>query len=108
MNSEKNNKIEQILNSVDQIERVEAPSFFYTRLKAKMEKGLPSESNVRSWVFRPAFAFAALLLVILINAAVFLKGTVSDKVAPATETEMFQSIASEYSINSNLTYEINQ
>lgn len=108
MNTEKNNNPDQILNSFDNINRAEMPGFFYTRLKARMEKELTSKPQVRSWVFRPAFAFVALVLVILINISVFLKDKLSDKETTATETEVLQSIASEYNINSNLTYEINQ
>jgi len=108
MNKGNYNTQEQILNSLDNIERAEIPGFFYTRLKARMENEMVSTSRNRSWVFRPVFAFAALVLVILINVSVFLKDKLSDQEAAATDTEVWQSIASEYNINTNLTYEINQ
>lgn len=106
MSTERNRKIEDILNSLDRVEKASAPGFFYTRLKARMEREMVTEAH-RSWKLRPVFAFAALLLVILINTAVFLKGNQPEN-NTASETEIFQSIASEYSLNSNLTYEINQ
>jgi len=106
MNIEKNSKIEEILGSLDHIERAAAPDFFYTRLKARMEKGLADNSS-KHWVLRPVYAVAALLVVLAINAAVILNGSKAAETS-TTETEVSQSIASEYSINSNLTYEINQ
>lgn len=107
MNTEQNKKIEDILSSLDTTKRATAPDFFYTRLKAKMEKELTSEPS-RPWALRPAFAFAALILVLIINAAVIFLGNKTDTLSSADNTDITQSIASEYRINSNLTYEINQ
>ena len=37
-----NNKTEEILNSLDGLQRATSLDFFYTRLRAKMEKGIES------------------------------------------------------------------
>lgn len=104
-------KIEDILNGFDGAQRAAAPDFFYTRLKARMEKGVPAAS-ARSWVLRPVYAMSALFIVLLLNTFVLLRnnrtaGATGTETA-ATDAEMMQSIASEYSINSNITYELNQ
>jgi len=99
MNTDKNKKIDDILNSIDGIQRAAAPDFFYTRLKAKMEKGLEA-GNVRPFLLRPAYAFVAIIIVVLMNAAVLFKST-SDNNNTATETESLQSIAAEYSLTDN-------
>jgi len=107
MNNEKNKKIEEILGSLDHHPRTPAPDFFYTRLKARMEK--KHEKNTRrSWVLRPAFAFTVLVSVLLVNAAVILRTGSSEDIA-VTDTDAMQSIAAEYSLDENSSvYDLTQ
>lgn len=108
MNTDKNKKVEEILGSLDGTRRADIPAFFYTRLKARMEKGL--EPSVKpSWVLRPAFAFSALMVVLLINAAVILGGNAASSTSPA-DSDNIQSIAAEYSLNDNnpILFDLNQ
>lgn len=112
MNIDRNNKIDEIISSIDGIQHAPMPDFFYTRLKARMVSQLDSKislpvQSTQSWILRPAYAFAALLLVLAINTAVILKGNQNIDAADS-DTELMQSIAAEYKINTNLTYEINQ
>jgi hypothetical protein len=107
MNTERNNKIEEILNSLDGNPRALAPDFFYTRLKARMQKEQGGASN-KSWVLRPAFALTAVVLVLIVNAAILLKKGEKESNNPLADSEKFQSIASEYSLNDNLVYDLNQ
>lgn len=101
----KKRNIEEILSSLDNTHRAEAPSFFYTRLKARME----NETVTRpTWLLRPAFALAALLLILLVNAFVIFRSNQSadteqtNTVASAlSETESMQSLASEFSLNAD-------
>lgn len=108
MNNDKNKKLEEVLGSLDGTKRAAMPDFFYTRLKARMEKGF-EPSLKKSWVLRPVFALAALVLVLLINAAVILKGN-SVKENTAGDAETIQSIAAEYSLNDNnaILFDISQ
>ncbi len=107
MNNDRNKKIEEILGSLDGVQKVTAPDFFYTRLTAKMEKGLEAATK-KHWVLRPAFAVAALVVVLLINAAVILQGDAA-KSNTANDSETLQSIAAEYSLNDNTSlYDLNQ
>ncbi len=108
MNMDKNKKIEEILNSLDGSRRASTPGFFYTRLKARMEKGL--EPAVKSsWVIRPAFALSALVVVLLVNAAVILKEDTAKENVVA-DTDNIQSIAAEYRLNDNnaVLFDVNQ
>lgn len=98
MNNERNSKIEDILNSLDGSQKIKAPDFFYTRLKARMERELLPAAAKRPWILRPAYAIGILLLVLGINAAVLLRGT--DNTETTTDDSM-QTIASEYSLNDN-------
>ena len=104
MKPEKNLNTEEILNSLDGTKKATAPAFFYTRLKARMEKAYEPQKK-RPLVLRPAYAFAALLLVVLINMAVILKGdNATDN--NVTDTEAVYSIASEYRLNDIVIEEI--
>lgn len=100
MNNEINRKLEAILGSLDGVKRATTPDFFYTRLKARMEKGYET-ATPRSWMFRPVYAMAALVVVVLVNAAVIYNGqsTVKENIVP--EIDISQTVAAEYSLNDN-------
>ena len=100
MNTHSNKKVEEILNSLDGINRAAIPDFFYTRLKARMEKSL-EPSIKKSWILRPAFALTTLAAVLLINAVVILKGDTGKDDTATNDSETLQSIAAEYSLNDN-------
>ena len=115
MDNKGNNRIEEVLNSLDGCERAAAPDFFYTRLRAKMlarheggEKGL-APNNARDRILRPVYIVSALLLVIAINVFVFLKGQNGATPVTADNNESVQqSIAAEYSLNDmNTVYDLN-
>ena len=102
MNNEKNNRIEQILNSLDDNQRVKVPEFFYTRLKARMERELGHENtNNKFWILRPVYALVTLVVVLVVNIAVILKGDQATDNNSNGDTETAQSIAAEYSLNDN-------
>ena len=103
MNNDRNKKIEEILSSLDGSQKAAVSNFFYTRLKARMEK--ESEPVIKkSWILRPAFALTVLAAVLFINAFVILKedGTKNDSISEITnDTDTLQSIAAEYNLNDN-------
>ena len=115
MNNKRNNQIEDILGSLDGNQRASVPDFFYTRLKAKMlalQTGGEKEDEPvvhKSWLLRPAYAMAALVVVLLINAAVILNGNSTKNNNTISDTDTLQSIAAEYSLNDNgILYDLNQ
>jgi len=71
MNTEKKIEklVENALNSLNQIERAEPTPFFYTRLRAKMEK---EQKNIwerlAAILARPVVATSTLLLILAFNA----------------------------------------
>jgi inorganic pyrophosphatase/exopolyphosphatase len=105
MDTKRNNTTEEVLNSLDGIQKATMPDFFYTRLKARMEKGYEPAVPVKSWIFRPAYAVAALMLVLIINAAVIFKNR-ETKASSNPEIESLQSIAAEYNLNETITEEV--
>jgi len=109
MDNNRNNKIEEILGSLDGCHKASMPDFFYTRLKARMENEIAPVATKRSWVLRPAFALTALAVVVVINAAVILKGD-TGKQNTSSDSETMQSLAAEYRINDNnaILFDVNQ
>ena len=110
MDNNRNNRIEEVLGSLDGTKRAAAPDFFYTRLRARLEKGL-TKNNVREWMLRPVYIVSALLLVLAVNLFVFLKGGDNETTAATADNNesVQQSIASEYSMNDiNTVYDLNQ
>ncbi len=114
MHTGQNRKTDEILNSLDGFSRAAAPDLFYTRLKAKMlgqlEKGgeiaIPDQ---RAWALRPVYAVAALVMVLVVNSFVLLQKNKGGATNSINDTETFQSIAAEYSINDNNgLYDLNQ
>lgn len=102
MDNERNTRIEQILNSLDGNQRGAAPVFFYTRLKARVEK--ERESYNKTLMLRPAYALGTLILVLSINLAVILKeNQISENNNSIGDNETAQSIAAEYSLSDNNT-----
>ena len=107
MNNEKNKKIEEILGSLDNCQPAAAPDFFYTRLKARMQKGMEIPS-VRTWGLRPVYALVLLTLVLVVNGFVIFEKNDTSRDTTA-DNESVQTIAAEYSLNDNgAIYELNQ
>ena len=109
MENKSNNRIDEVLNSLDGVNKAMAPDFFYTRLRARMEKGLP-QSNSRSWTLRPVYVISALLLVISVNLFVFLRSQDETTATVADNNESVQqSIAAEYNLyDINTVYDLNK
>ncbi len=112
MNTQKDKMIDEILNSLDGCTPATAPDFFYTRLKARMEK---EAAPVRTfWMLRPAYALAGIAIILLINViAVFNQpAPVAEDSTATTETDSFQSLAAEYRLNESNSsismYNLNQ
>ena len=105
-----NKNSEDILNSLDGMKRATAPDFFYTRLKARMEKGQESPAIPRWWVFKPVYAIAVIALVIVVNlAVVLLKSDTQNSGIIAVDSDNYQTIAADYNLADNSSfYEMNQ
>jgi hypothetical protein len=58
--------IERTLQSLEGIQPAEPSSFFYTRLQARMERKLVKKTGGQ---WQPVYAYAALVLVLLLNFA---------------------------------------
>ena len=103
---------EDILNSVESIQRAVAPDFFYSRLRERMENEMPGTAG-RNRALQPAFIISGLLLLLLINAMVLLKHSSNNSssnviTTSARENDSLQIIATAYHINDASPEELNQ
>lgn len=65
------NEIERTLNALNGIQEAEPNPFFYTRLKARMEKELTTEKQIMGWQVKPVFLFSVLAMVLIVNVLTF-------------------------------------
>ncbi|MBS1759015.1 MAG: hypothetical protein JST23_02735 [Bacteroidetes bacterium] len=107
-----NKKLEEILNSLDGVQKTSAPDFFYTRLKARMERGTERLTQKRSWYLQPIYIAAILLFVIAANAFVYMnsKRSTQENTAKVDHNEMIQlTVASDFNQSDNsFTYFLSQ
>ncbi len=101
-----NRKIETILNSIDGLQRAEAPAFFHTRVQAKLEKQLAMQSGMPLPIRKPVWVIAT--LVVLLAANVFLLTAQSGKIPTssggAAETANLQGFANSYGLATSTGY----
>ncbi len=105
-----NKNTEDILNSLDGMKRAIVPDFFYTRLKARMEKEQENPARPRWWVLKPVYAVAVIALVIVLNlAVVLLKSDTQNSGTIAGDGDNYQTIAADYNLADNSSfYELSQ
>ncbi len=102
-----NKNTDEILDSLKGIKRAAAPDFFYTRLRARMEREQEKSAASNWWVLRPAYAAALIAVVIVVNLAVVFTRNLSSETI-VTDSDRFQSIAAEYNLADNSSfYELN-
>lgn len=91
------NRVEETLASLDRVERASANPFLYTRIKARLEAEEHSVWQVAaSWLTRPAVVVGALLVVLFMNAWVFLPGGTTPETATVQDAD--QQLAREYTL----------
>ena len=91
-----NKLIEESLNSMDDVKRAEPKPFLFTRINARMNKGMESVWEKAGWfITRPAVALAVVCLVLIINATAIFYNKAETQVA--TTDVAVQNTADEFS-----------
>ncbi len=69
---EKNKETDNILNSLDGLQKASAGHFFYTRVHSRLQKEeMGSWGRLAYFITKPSIALATLFLIFLLNAAAF-------------------------------------
>jgi hypothetical protein len=98
-------KIEQVLQSLDGIQRAEPMPFFYTRLHARMQKEKEVESIGWMPVRKPVWLIATLFVFLLLNGIMIKQSArLSSNKHSTSETASLQSFASEFELNNTSNY----
>jgi hypothetical protein len=98
--------IEEIINSLDGIERAEPAPFLFTRVHARYLKNENNEvSTIFRFVTRPSFVMAIAFVIILLNGYIMYNRNTYQY----QQDEMGQTIAAEYSKQNAVNpYELNE
>lgn len=90
-------KVEQAMSSLDNVQRATANPFLYTRIQAALEKEeIGFWASFGSFITKPAVAFATLVLILSMNSLVLFSN--SDSTVSAGSTEEEQLFAGEYTL----------
>ncbi len=104
MSSSNNNKIEKILQSLDEVAKARVPDFFYTRLKSRMEKELLLQP-VPFFILRPAFLTACLAVLLAFNIITIRHNRIQSPTPVSTGSGTIESFAKEYNLVTNDLYQ---
>jgi hypothetical protein len=103
-------EVEDTFNSLDGMQKAQAPHFFFTRLMARVKRDeITMWERTIAFITRPATAFGGVALVIVLNVAAFLSqpGNGNDNATQAeitTTEEYMLATASDYDDDNNDTY----
>ena len=98
-----NERIEQIMGSLDSIQKAAAPDFFYTRLTGKMQQ---EQEHRTIFVLRPAFITAVLTVLLIVNVlSLFTMDKVKQGAATGPGGAGIESFAKAYDMNPGSVYE---
>ena len=91
-------KITAALNSLDGLTKAEMPSFFYTRLQAKLEGQASTPKAFWLWVTRPVISLATMLLLVILNIAAINNYVNNNKQTTSPVVGGLQGFAQEYNL----------
>jgi hypothetical protein len=90
-------RIDDTLNSLDNMRRAEANPFLFTRIQARMQQTRSGIERVMALAGKPAFAFLVLVIVLVTNMVVMLKGSSEGPTLTQEQTQF--AVADEYDLN---------
>jgi hypothetical protein len=96
-------KIDEVMHSMDGIDRASPRPFLFTRLEARMQNEKNIWVKLSSFVARPVIAFACICFVLIINAMVIFLINSPGNSLPQQGNEL--AAADEYSQVSSTLYE---
>jgi hypothetical protein len=92
--------IDAVLKSLDGVQRAEATPFFYTRLKARMERENSSKGIAGIVWLRPSMAFATLAIFVILNVVTIInKKNELEKGLEKTTSTVAEQMAKDYDLS---------
>jgi hypothetical protein len=88
-------QVQKILDSLDGMQRAEAPPFLYTRIVARLQQQpLNSWDRLVQWMARPVVAVAIAAGCMLLNAAVYLTSDTPTETSFSNENNLEEDLSS--------------
>lgn len=103
-NFTQNDSIEKTLQSIDGISKAEMPPFFYTRVKANIEKKQSLSNSFWLLVTKPAVSLVTLSLLVVINMAAISYYSKSSRQTGTEDNSDLQIFAQEYNLGTSSVY----
>ena len=102
-----NNKVDEMLNSLDGIQRAEPQPFFYTRLMARMQRNEKTLwETMGSFLSKPVIAMAGLCIILAFNGFVlFSQNSETNITSPVEAANTTIVTDNEYILASNSSFD---
>jgi hypothetical protein len=97
-------RIEEMLNSLDGVQRAQPQPYFYTRLKARMARDQKGWGGIAGIISRPVYALAMICVVLLMNTWIVFRETGDTKVVNSLQATTEQ-LPDEYNVAVNSFYD---
>lgn len=98
-------EIDEILGSLDGVQRAKAPAFFYTRLRGRMERELENTGGpLVRLLTRPALALSLAAVILILNTTTIMEMWHQEKAVSVEPTQQ-QLLASEYPMGTYPVYD---
>lgn len=82
---------DDLFGKLGQLTPVEPAPFFYTRVRARLER---NQQTASSWLLRPAYAIAGLMLLVLLNLTIAFSNPSTESIS--TESTTYDGFVAEY------------
>lgn len=108
MSTKPNNpqKIDEVLNSLEGIQRAKAPAFFYTRLRGRMERELENTGGpLVRLLTRPALALSLAAIILILNTTAIMEMWQQEETVSVESAQQQQLLASEYPMGTYPVYD---
>ena len=99
-------RVEDTLNSINNIKRAEPSAFFYARLNARMEREndeLPAIARLLQLFNRPLISISVLVVFLVLN-IMAVKGIITASGASQNTVSAARNFADEYNLNTTSLY----
>jgi hypothetical protein len=98
-------RIEKALESLDGIQRATPQPYFYTRLKARLDRKERDWAGITGFISRPAYALAMICLVLLINTWAVMNNSNESNQVNSIQVATDQQLPDEYNVAVNTFYD---
>ena len=105
LNHNNSNNINEVLGSLDGIQRAKAPAFFYTRLKARLEREFDNAGPLVRLLTKPALALTFAAIILVLNTAVIMQLWQQD--SNLTTTDNSTMVVADYTMGAYPVYDEN-